>query len=65
MGAAGPFAALTFVIGLSSIYFLIIVMLVGWARIKLKCHTIAQVLAGSILAFVSTYLQIYFIVNYF
>lgn len=65
MGAAGPFAALTFVIGLLSMYFFIIVLLVGWARIKLKCHTIEQVLAGFILAFVSTYLQIYFIVKYF
>ena len=65
MGAAGPFAALTFLFGVSVSYFLIIVVLVGWARVELKCHSFAQVLAGVVLAFVSTYLQVYFIVNNF
>lgn len=65
MGAAGPFAALIFVLGFPAIYFLIIVLIIGWARIKLKCHSFLQVAAGAVLAFVSTYLQIYFIVHYF
>lgn len=63
MGAAGPFAALTFLFGLNAIYFLLFVLLVGWSRIKLKCHTITQVAAGICLAFISTYVQIHFIVN--
>jgi hypothetical protein len=65
MGAAGPFAALVFLLGVSALYFSIIVILIGWARIKLKCHTPAQVLAGIGLAFLSTYLQVYLIVEYF
>lgn len=65
MGAAGPFAAISFLLGLSAIYFSIIVLLVGWSRIKLKCHTFAQVAAGTILAFISTLLQIHLIIEYF
>ena len=65
MGAAGPFAALVFLFGLSAIYFFIVIVLIGWARIKLKCHTFGQVAAGTILAFVSTYVQVYFITKYF
>ncbi|MCJ7552305.1 MAG: hypothetical protein MUO34_00345 [Ignavibacteriaceae bacterium] len=65
MGSAGPFAALTFVFGLYALIFGIIVVIVGWARIRLKCHTFAQVFAGGVLAFISTYIQMYFIVKYF
>lgn len=65
MGAAGPFAALTFLFGYSAMYFFVIVILVGWSRIQLKCHTFAQVAAGAVLAFFSTFIQIHLIVNYF
>lgn len=65
MGAAGPFAALTFLFGYTAIYFILIVLLIGWSRIKLKCHTFTQVAAGAVLAFLSTFLQIHLIVNYF
>jgi len=65
MGAAGPLAALTYVFGPIALLFAIIVFLVGWSRIKLKVHNFAQVMAGVLLAFVSTYLQIYLIVRFF
>lgn len=65
MGAAGPFAAISFLFGLSAVYFSIIILLVGWSRIKLKCHTFAQVAAGILLAFFSTLLQIHLIIKYF
>ena len=65
MGAAGPLAALTSVFGPIALLFAIIVFLVGWSRIKLKVHNFAQVMAGVLLAFVSTYLQIYLIVRFF
>lgn len=65
MGAAGPLSALTFVFGPMALFFAIIVFLVGWSRIKLKVHNFAQVIAGVLLAFVSTYLQIYLIVRFF
>jgi len=65
MGAAGPLAAVTYVFGPAALLFSVIVFLVGWSRIQLKCHTFAQVLAGGLFAFFSTYLQIYFIVKLF
>lgn len=65
MGAAGPLAALTYVFGPIALLFAIIVFLVGWSRIQLKVHSLAQVITGVLLAFVSTYLQIYFIVRFF
>jgi membrane-associated phospholipid phosphatase len=65
MGATGPLAALTYVFGPIALLFTIIVFLVGWSRIKLKVHNFAQVMAGLLLAFVSTYLQIYLIVRFF
>ncbi len=65
MGASGPFAALVYVFGISAVPFIVILFLIGWARIKLKCHNLSQVLAGALLAFCSTYCQIYLIINYF
>ncbi|MBK7629906.1 MAG: PAP2 family protein [Ignavibacteriales bacterium] len=64
MGATGPFAAIVFTFGWIGILMLPIVILVGWSRIKLKCHTLPQVLAGSLLAFFSVYVQMSMIVNY-
>ena len=65
MGAAGPFAALIVSLGLVALIFLPIVFLVGWSRIKLKCHSFGQVIAGVLLAFVSTYIQMSLIIKYF
>lgn len=65
MGASGPFAAIIFSFGWIGFIMLPIVFLVGWSRIKLKCHTLAQVLLGVVLAFVSVYLQMYLITKYF
>ena len=65
IGAAGPFAAITFVFGWLGLMMLPIVILVGWARIELKCHTISQVVAGILLAFISVYLQMFLITKYF
>jgi len=65
MGAAGPLAAVTYAFGSTSLLFSVIVFLVGWSRIQLKVHTLPQVLAGVLLAFFSTYLQMYFIVRLF
>jgi membrane-associated phospholipid phosphatase len=65
MGAAGPLAALTYAFGSIALLFSVIVFLVGWSRIQLKVHTLPQVLAGLLLAFFSTYLQMYLIVRLF
>jgi len=65
MGAAGPLAAVTFVFGPVALVFLSLVILVGWARVRLKVHNVAQVFAGILFAFISTYLQMFFIVKLF
>jgi len=65
MGASGAFASLIFGFGISALPFIIIVLLVGWSRIELKCHTLSQVIAGILLAFFSVYFQMYLITNYF
>jgi membrane-associated phospholipid phosphatase len=64
MGAAGPLAAVTYVFGPIALIFALIVFLLGWSRIQLKVHNFAQVSAGIILAFASTFLQIFVIVNW-
>lgn len=65
MGASGPFAAIIFSFGWIGFIMLPIVLLIGWSRIKLKCHTLSQVVIGVIFAFVSVYLQMYLITKYF
>jgi membrane-associated phospholipid phosphatase len=47
-----------FAIGYQILFFLPVLFLVGWSRIKLKCHTITEVIAGAIFGFVSVYLQL-------
>ncbi|MHB1686260.1 MAG: PAP2 family protein [Ignavibacteriaceae bacterium] len=65
MGASGPTAALIFIFGWSGLFMLPVVLLVGWSRIKLKCHTFSQVIAAALLGFLSTYFQIYLILKLF
>ena len=65
IGASGALAALIYVTGLAGAFFSLIVFLVGWSRIKLKCHNIFQVTAGIIFGFISTYLQIFLILKLF
>jgi membrane-associated phospholipid phosphatase len=65
MGASGPFAAACFVFGISALPFILILFIIGWSRIYLKCHNIYQVLAGGALGFVSTLLQMQIITRIF
>ncbi len=64
MGASGPFAAFIFAFGWTGLILLPIVILVGWSRIKLQCHTVSQVAAGILFAFISVYVQLFLITNY-
>jgi len=59
MGIAGPLAMFVFMGNWISYPLLIILFLVGWSRINLKCHTFAQVIAGGFFGFLSTFLQLY------
>lgn len=65
MGVAGPIAALLFVNINFAFVLIIILLIVGWSRIELKCHTLLQVLAGAALGFVSSYIQIFIILELF
>lgn len=65
LGVAGPLAAVTFTAGWYGFSFFWLLIIVGWARLKLKVHTPAQVIAGSILGFILTYLQMSIIIGLF
>ncbi len=65
MGASGPFAALVYVFGFAALPFIILLIFIGQARIKLECHTLNQVVAGALFAFISTYVQMYLITRFF
>jgi membrane-associated phospholipid phosphatase len=65
MGVAGPFAAVTFILGWIGLIMLPVVILIGWSRIKLKCHNFSQVITGILLAFFSVYVQMSLIIKYF
>jgi membrane-associated phospholipid phosphatase len=54
IGITAPLAALTLLYGAKPAPFLILIPMVCWARVYLKAHTIAQVLAGVALAIVTT-----------
>ncbi len=56
MGAAIPFSASTLFGGLYSLVFGIVLLLVSWARYKLKVHTVAQIIAGAFVGFIITFL---------
>ena len=65
LGASGALAALFFAAGPSGLIFFFIPVLVGWSRVKLRFHTLSQVLAGAALGFCSVYLQMTLIVRWF
>lgn len=59
LGIAAPLALFSFIGSWITIPLLILLFLVGWSRIYLKCHTFTQVIAGGIFGFLSTYLQLH------
>lgn len=63
MGASGAAAALFFTFGWSSFVAMIITLFVGWSRIELRCHSLSQVVAGILFAFISVYFQMKLIIG--
>ncbi|MEO6834496.1 MAG: phosphatase PAP2 family protein [Candidatus Tumulicola sp.] len=59
LGITAPLVALTMLYGRQPLPFLVLVPMICWARVYLKAHTIAQVLAGAGLATVTTMLFFY------
>jgi len=62
MGIAGPTAAFIFAFGLVGVLLGLIIPLVMWSRLKLKKHTLSQVIAGSVLGLLLTWIQLSYIV---
>jgi len=60
LGVSGPIVALHFFFGNIIIPFYLIILLVGYSRVILKRHTVAQVVVGSFIGVFSTAIQIYF-----
>lgn len=56
LGITGPIVTLALLYGQQVLPFLILIPMVGWARIYLRAHTLAQVIAGAALAIGSTLL---------
>ncbi len=56
LGITAPLVALTMLYGRQPLPFLVLVPMVCWARVYLKAHTVAQVVAGAGLATVTTIL---------
>jgi membrane-associated phospholipid phosphatase len=53
-GIAGPVTGLTYVFGWAAAPLYLLLLPIGWARLKLKAHTILQLIAGIIVAFFVT-----------
>lgn len=64
VGVAGPAVFLIYVFGYPGLIFLPLIPIVMWSRLFLKRHTFNQVIAGAILGFVSTTVQIYFLIGF-
>ncbi len=64
IGVAGPFTCLTYYLGLVYSLFFVLIIPVGWARLKLKAHTVEQVIAGFILFVPITLIQLFLLINF-
>lgn len=58
-GIAGPATFLVYAFGIQFWWVLLLILPVGWARLKLKAHTLSQVVMGFLLTVALTYLQLF------
>ncbi|MHB1435672.1 MAG: phosphatase PAP2 family protein [Thermoplasmata archaeon] len=58
MGVAGPTMALVFGFGVSGTLLSLLLPMVGWSRIRLGAHSLTQVVAGALLGYALTGLQL-------
>ena len=56
LGITAPLVALTVLFGMRPAPFFVLIPLVGWSRVYLRAHTVLQVVAGTLLALVTTLL---------
>ncbi len=57
-GVTGPATFLFYTFGMIAIPFFLLVLPVGWARLRLRAHTPAQILAGALLTIAITWFQL-------
>jgi len=62
MGIAGPATAIIYLFGWYGVLFSLLVPLVLWSRLYLKRHTPAQLIAGTVLGYFLTAVQIYLLI---
>ena len=58
-GIAGPATFLIYTFGIQFWWMLLLILPVGWARLKLKAHTLSQVVMGFLLTVALTFLQLF------
>ena len=56
LGITAPLVALTVLFGQRPVPFYVLIPLVGWSRVYLRAHTLLQVIAGTLLALLTTLL---------
>lgn len=54
LGITAPLVALTYLFGREPLPFMVLIPIVGWARVYLRAHTVLQVVAGTLLGAAST-----------
>jgi len=64
MGAAGPLSALAPITGPWLIVTAPFLVLLGWARVHLRSHNVAQVVAGTLAGVILTILQLFLVFAY-
>ena len=64
IGATIPLGALHFIEDTYFYIFLIVILVISWARIRLDVHNLLQVIAGAILGFSTTYFGLYIFYYY-
>ncbi len=57
-GIAGPVTALVYGTGAWAAVFFLLLIPVGWARMRLRAHTPWQILAGALVTIISTWIQL-------
>ncbi len=63
LGVASPLALLVIFEPNFAYFYFAFVLVIGWSRLHLKCHTLAQVIAGTLAGFLLTYFQLEFILH--
>jgi membrane-associated phospholipid phosphatase len=64
MGLTGPVTALAPLFGWATLAIVPVVAVLGWARVRIHAHTVAQVIAGAIAGAALTALQLFLISAY-